>query len=251
MSPLARFAVLASSTEESTVLLRTAVDRYAAFKYGVALGDLGDSLRAEGTVIVTGQGETQLRNHPKQALTDAWVSQAMLEGMLTQAVGRTDINEAARDDARNAVWVGMVTDTIGLVPYADTTLKAMQIPEGFARRTLKLGMTKAQGNVLKSLVSNEEAQAVDDATGAAALALERGQYQLAMSMLASGIVPDDLAAPLQRPDSTPVSLDEYLDLGASPWGNLTNHGAFGTLTSTQEFSNAYESEFFIYYPKPS
>lgn len=246
LSPLARFAVLASTTEESSALLRTAVDRWAKFKYAVSLGEVAASLEAAGVVVTADNGESQLRDHDKSGFQAAITSQGKLEGMLAHAVGRTDIDDAKMDDARRAMWAGLVQDTVGLVPYAKTVLG--DFPQGIARRVIELGISKTEAAAIDSITTSDAGATRVAATKDAALALDRAEYQVVMTLATSDVVSPELAQGLLEPDGTPVSFETFSSL-PSYKGRLLDDGAFGTLFGDSDLDGTFKSQWHIYYPE--
>lgn len=247
LSPLARFAVLASATEESTMRLRTAVDRWAELKYAVSLNGLQESLSAAGTVVTTDNGEAQLRDHPKADFLAALQSQGALEGMLAHAVGRADIDDARRDDARTALWTGVITDTLGLIPYTKTILG--DFPEGLTRRAIELGFSKTESTAVGLIDANTASGAKTAAEGAAKMGLARAEYQVVMALATSGLASDEFTSSLLQPDGTPVPYDTYAALLPSGTNNLLDPGAFGTLFGENGISGPYDKQFFQRFPK--
>ncbi|MBO0901770.1 hypothetical protein J1G42_14375 [Cellulomonas sp. zg-ZUI222] len=250
-SPLGAFVTLASATTESTATLRAGVDRYAAVKYGIALGALEDSLEAQGTVLVRDQAGDQLDGHPTGLFTAAWKSQAGLEGMLTHAVGRRDIDDAQVDAARTEAW------TTSLITVVSVSGAAGAITGDIANGVRAVAATYAQNGqpldgaqrtVVSALVPDLTVmERVEGATKEAAAARERAYYQAISALATSRAAPADLAAPLRHADGGALTYEEFRMTGMAA-DELTYPRNLGELLDPGEFGEKFIREFLVLYP---
>ncbi|SFK56462.1 hypothetical protein [Cellulomonas sp. KH9] len=250
-SPLGAFVTLASATAESTATLRTGVDRYAAAKYGIALDAIEESLAAQGTILVEQQAYNQLAGHPTGLFTDAWTSQGRLEGMLTHAVGRQDIDDAQVDAARTEAW------TTSLVTVVSVSGAAGALTGDIANGVRAVAATYPQNGqsldgaertVVSALAPDYVVtERVVEATEVAAAARDRARYQVISALATASLTPPELAAPLRHTDGRALSYEEFR-LSGTASGDLTHALNLGALLDPTEFNGAFDKAFLVLYP---
>lgn len=250
-SPLGAFVTLASATAESTATLRTGVDRYAAAKYAIALGALEGSLAAQGTVLVKFQADNQLAGHPTGLFTDAWKSQGRLEGMLTHAVGRQDIDDAQVDAARIEAW------TNSLITVVSVSGAAGAITGDVANGVRAVAATYAQngqpldgaGRAVVSTLAPDQlvTERVLKATEVAVAARDRAWYQVVSALATSPLTPPELAEPLRHADGTALTHEEFRSSGDAS-RTLTHSMNLQAVLDQRDFDDEFHQAFLILYP---
>lgn len=250
-SPLGSFVTLASATAESTATLRTGVDRYAAAKYGIALSALEDSLAAQGTVLVKLQADNQLAGHPTGLFTNSWKSQGQLEGMLTHAVGRRDIDDAQVDAARIEAW------TTSLITVVSVSGAAGALTGDVANGVRALAATYAQngqpldgaGRAVVSTLAPDHlvTERVAEATEVAVAARDRAWYQVVSALATSPLTPAELAEPLRHVDGRALTHEEFRSSGDAS-RNLTHPLNLQAVLDPTKFDDAFDTAFLILYP---
>lgn len=242
---------LASATAESTQTLRTGVDRYAAAKYAIALGALEESLAAQGTVLIKHQAYKQLAGHPTGLFTDAWMSQGQLEGMLTHAVGRQDIDDAQMDAARIEAW------TTSLITVVSVRGAAGAITGDVANGVRAVAATYPQngqpldgaGRAVVSTLAPDQlvTERVVEATEVAVAAGDRAWYQVVSALATSSLTPPELAEPLRHADGTALTHEEFGSSGDAS-RTLTHSLNLQAVLDPTKFDDAFDTAFLILYP---
>lgn len=250
-SPLGTFVTLASATPESTATLRTGIDRYAAAKYAIALGALEDSLAAQGTVLVQHQAYHQLAGHPTGLFTEAWESQGQLEGMLTHAVGRQDIDDAQVDAARIEAWTG------SLITVVSVSGATGAITGDIANGVRTVAATYAQsgpplddaGQAVVGTLAPDHivTERVTEATEVAAAARERARYQVISALATSRLPPPEMTARLRHADGSALTHQEFRRNGEASW-DLLHPLNLRILLDPTEVDDAFDKAFLILYP---
>lgn len=250
-SPLGAFVTLASATPESTATLRAGVDRYAAVKYGVALGALEQSLEAEGTVLVEHQAYKQLAGHPTGLFTKAWTSQGQLEGMLTHAVGRQDIDDANVDAARTEAWTTSLITAVSVSGAAGAItgdiangVRAAAAAHAQSGQPLNGAQRTAVSALVPDLTVMER---VDGATKDAAAARDRAYYQAISALATSPVAPAELADPLRHANGGALTYEEFRMTSTAP-RELTYPRNLGSLFDSGEFEDKFVRAFNVLYP---
>lgn len=249
-SPLGAFVTLASATGESTATLRSGVDRYAAAKYGIALGALEDSLAAAGTVLVKDHAGNQLDGHPTDLFTAAWKSQGRLEGMLTHAVGRQDIDDAQVDAARTEAWTNSLITVVSVSGAAgaitgDVANGVRAVAATYTQNGQPLD--GAERTVVSTLVPDLAVrERIDGATKEAAAARDRGFYQAISALATSRVAPAELAAPLRHADGRALTYEEFAMTGRAV-DELTYERNLEKVFDPDEFDASFVKEFHVLY----
>lgn len=249
-SPLGAFVTLASATTESMATLRAGVDRYAAVKYGIALSALEESLEAEGTVLVKDRAGDQLEGHPTGLFTAAWESQAGLEGMLTHAVGRRDIDDAKVDAARSEAWTTSLITVVSVSGAAGAiTGDIVNGVRAVAATYMQNGqpLDGAERTVVSTLVPDLAVmERVDGATKEAAAARDRGFYQAISALATSRAAPADLAEPLRHADGGALTYEEFRMSGRAV-DELTYERNLEKVFDPGEFDDSFIKQFLVLY----
>jgi hypothetical protein len=198
-------------------------------------------------VLEPGKGYVELDDHPTGLFEQAWRSQARLEGMLSHAVGRTDIDDAKVDQARREQWSDAISDALGLVPYADLILG--DVPEGLTRRALELALSKGEASAVDASTSWLAPSAADaDATRSAKDASRRAEYQAFMAIVTSGLAAPELTSELLHDDGSPLTYEEYSHKEGAK-SDLLGTGNFDSLMEVGGFGDDFNTAFHVYYPK--
>lgn len=158
------FIALAGSTETGFATLRGGLDTYAANKYTIALSSLAanpDDPMAQGY------------------FSEAYKSQAKVEGVFLNAIGDSAIGKARGADKARAAWVALGTDLVGVVPFGSLVTKAGGGALEVAVVNFTVGQAKKQGaGAVTSFFGSDEAKEVASRNALAEEAMHRARYQV-------------------------------------------------------------------------
>lgn len=228
---------------------------------GVALSDENGMARiAEG---VAGLRQAQLgsfaEQHPgmegaeahNQALRSILSDSAKLEGYMQHAVGEIAIEGAKTRDQQVAVFTGLVSEAVGLIPVPGADAAGDVVGET-GKKVWEAAWGKVQeipaDRITESFGSNEDAVR-DEQTGAAQLGREKMVITTYLALAESGVVeiPENMRD-TWAPGGQVVSLE-----GIAPEDLQTFHAEaadrLGTLLSVAELDLIYKDGFTSWYAK--
>ena len=238
---LQKFVVLASSTDEGMVALRSGLDAYAAAKYGLTVEALAAATADTHAVAL-------------ENFQTAYRSQATLEGLFVNAVGKSAIKGAGDKDEIRTAWIGLGGDLVGLIPFGDLVTKAGggKLAETVISFAIDQASDQIKDGVTESWASlKDKERAVR--TEQADIAMQRARYQVLQVMQEHGLMPDYTNVPWASDGQLPT-WSEYTNLTPSNQmsavGDVMDveNGA-GLSFDGIDFGEAYNSGFFEYYPK--
>ena len=238
---LQKFVVLASSTDEGMVALRSGLDAYAAAKYGLTVEALAAATADTHAVAL-------------ENFQTAYRSQATLEGLFVNAVGKSAIKGAGDTDEIRTAWIGLGGDLVGLIPFGDLVTKAGggKLAETVISFAIDQASDQIKDGVTESWASlKDKERAVR--TEQADIAMQRARYQVLQVMQEHGLMPDYTNVPWASDGQLPT-WSEYTNLTPSNQmsavGDVMDveNGA-GLSFDGIDFGEAYNSGFFEYYPK--
>jgi len=238
---LQKFVVLASSTDEGMVTLRSGLDAYAAAKYG---------LTAESLATATAEThDSALKN-----FENAYRSQATLEGLFINAVGESAIKDAGDADKIRTAWIGLGGDLVGLIPFGSvvTHVGGGKVAEGVISFAIDQASGQIKDDVTESWANLKDKE-TSTQTEQAETAMDRARYQVLTAMQEHGLVPDYTNVPWASDGQLPAwseytNLTPGLQMGAVGDAMDVENGA-GMNFDGIDFREAYNGAFFEYYPK--
>lgn len=241
LASLEKFIVLASSTDEGMVALRSGLDAYAAAKYGLAM-------EALATTPANARGDALLN------FSEAYKSQAQLEGLFVNAVGKSAIQDAGDADEIRTAWIGLGSDLVGLIPFGSLVTKAGggKLAETVVSFAIDQASDQVKDGVTESWASLKDKERSTQ-TEQAETSQAAAQYAVLLAMQEHGLMPN-------LPDETWAPGGEMLswsDFSALPPGEqmkgiarMTDvENGVGSLFNADTFKDSYDDAFFTYYPK--
>jgi len=241
LSSMEKFIVLASSTDEGIVTLRSGLDAYAAGKYGLAMEPLADA-------------PADARGDAVSNFAEAYNSQAQLEGLFVHAVGQSAIKGAGDAEKIRAAWISLGSGLVGLIPFGSVVTRAGgdKLAETVVSFAINQATGQVKGQVTESWGSLKDTE-VATQTEQAEASRAGAQYALLLAMQEHGLMPD-LPDSTWAPNGQMLSWAEFSAL--SPGEQMTGisrmtdvDNGVGALFNANTFKDSYDDAFFIYYPK--
>jgi hypothetical protein len=238
------FIALAASSQGGFTTLRAGVDTFADRKYSLVLETLSNNPTNEAA---------------QADFTNAYVTQAQLEGLFARAVGDSAIADAKKKNAASAAWVALGDDAVRVVPLDTFVTKVAGRDRAEAMVTFTINrargaMADAASARWKALTGDE----IDTQTELAKQAERRAAYRI-MTTLAT--YPSALARPLPDSEWSPggqlLSLNKMGGLGSSKWENAKTYllspdlgiGSLFGVADLSAFDLTYQTQFKAFYDK--
>jgi hypothetical protein len=221
---LAKFGIVAMSSDDGMAEMRNSSNRYESMKMS-GIADLIKHPRvgADGKMI-----------DGKDALHTALGEQAHMEGMFLHAVGDAAVAEGKEKDEQIGKWIDHAESIVGLIPVPGVENMA----DGTAKDIVNLAIDEGKSSGVDSLkesLAHYEKDARSGANKTTETALHQQEYVVARTLLEQEVIkPDGLKGTPLWKDGEMISYEDFSKLSEED-----QNSALSTLMSSQKGVGQY------------